>query len=227
MLPIGDQRIRGASFPIVTVALLVVNVLVFVYQATLSQAELQGFVETWGTVPAEILDGRGYVTLITSMFVHGGWFHVGSNMLFLWVFGDNIEALLGRIGYLLFYLLGGIAASGAQVLSNPASTVPSVGASGAVAATLGAYVLAFPQAYVRVLLFLGIFVTTTRVTAILFVGVWALSQFLNGIAALGVQTAQTGGVAYWAHIGGFAFGVLAGLFFRGRAEDITLERRRR
>jgi len=227
MFPIGDQRIRGASFPIVTVALLAVNVLVFIYQATLGQSELQRFVETWGTVPAEIAEGRDLQTLVTSMFVHGGWFHVASNMLFLWVFGDNIEVLLGRVGYLLFYLLGGIAASGAQVLSNPASTVPSVGASGAVAAILGAYVLAFPQAYVRVLLFLGIFITTTRVTAILFVGVWALTQFFNGIAALGVQTAQTGGVAYWAHIGGFVFGVLAGLLFRGRGGAIALERPRR
>ena len=226
MFPIGDQRIRGARLPIVTILLLVANVLVFIYEATLSQPELQGFIETWGAVPAEIVNGRGYYTLISSMFVHGGWFHVGSNMLFLWVFGDNIEALLGRIGYLLFYLLGGIAASAAQVLSNPASTVPSVGASGAVAAILGAYVLAFPQAYVRVLLLLGIFITTTRVTAILFVGVWALTQFLNGIAALGVQTAETGGVAYWAHIGGFVFGVLAGLVFRGRAEGLALERRR-
>lgn len=226
MFPIGDQRIRGARLPIVTILLLVANVLVFIYEATLSQPELQGFIETWGAVPAEIVNGRGYYTLISSMFVHGGWFHVGSNMLFLWVFGDNIEALLGRISYLLFYLLGGIAASAAQVLSNPASTVPSVGASGAVAAILGAYVLAFPQAYVRVLLLLGIFITTTRVTAILFVGVWALTQFLNGIAALGVQTAETGGVAYWAHIGGFVFGVLAGLVFRGRAEGLALERRR-
>lgn len=226
MFPIGDQRIRGARLPIVTILLLVANVVVFIYEATLSQPELQGFIETWGAVPAEIVNGRGYYTLISSMFVHGGWFHVGSNMLFLWVFGDNIEALLGRIGYLLFYLLGGIAASAAQVLSNPASTVPSVGASGAVAAILGAYVLAFPQAYVRVLLLLGIFITTTRVTAILFVGVWALTQFLNGIAALGVQTAETGGVAYWAHIGGFVFGVLAGLVFRGRAEGLALERRR-
>jgi len=226
VFPIGDQRIRGARLPIVTILLLVANVLVFIYEATLSQPELQGFIETWGAVPAEIVNGRGYYTLISSMFVHGGWFHVGSNMLFLWVFGDNIEALLGRIGYLLFYLLGGIAASAAQVLSNPASTVPSVGASGAVAAILGAYVLAFPQAYVRVLLLLGIFITTTRVTAILFVGVWALTQFLNGIAALGVQTAETGGVAYWAHIGGFVFGVLAGLVFRGRAEGLALERRR-
>ncbi len=224
MFPIGDQRLRGAPFPIVTVALMAVNTLIFIYQVTLSPEALQAFVVTWGTVPVEILDGRDLYTLVTSMFVHGGWFHVGSNMLFLWVFGDNIEVLLGRVGYLLFYLLGGIVASGAQVLSNPASTVPSVGASGAVAAILGAYVLAFPQAHVRVLIFLGIFITTTRVTAILFVGVWALSQFLNGIAALGVQTAQTGGVAYWAHIGGFVFGVLVGLLFRGRAEHLGVER---
>ncbi len=227
MFPIGDQRIRGAPFPIVTVALLAINALVFLYEATLGGPELQGFIETWGTVPAEILEGRDYTTLVTSMFVHGGWFHVASNMLFLWVFGDNIEALLGRVGYLIFYLLGGIAASGAQILSNPTSTVPSVGASGAVAAILGAYVLAFPEARIRVLLLLGIFITTTRVTAVLFVGVWALTQFLNGIAALGVQTAQTGGVAYWAHIGGFVFGVLVGLLFRGRAEGLDVERSRR
>jgi membrane associated rhomboid family serine protease len=227
VIPIGDQRIRGAPLPIVTIVLLVANVLVFIYEATLSQPELQGFIETWGAVPAEIVDGRGYYTLISSMFVHGGWFHLASNMLFLWIFGDNIEVLLGHVGYLIFYLLGGVAASGTQILASPSSTLPSVGASGAVAAILGAYVLAFPQAYVRVLLFLGIFITTTRVTAILFVGVWALTQFLNGIAALGVQTAQTGGVAYWAHIGGLVFGVLVGLLFRARAGDLYLERGRR
>lgn len=226
MFPIGDERIRGAPFPIVTVGLIAINVLVFLYQATLGQAELQGFVEMWGVVPTEVLAGRGLVTLLTSMFVHGGWFHVGSNMLFLWIFGDNVEVLLGHIGYLVFYLLGGMAASGAQILTNPNSAVPSVGASGAIAAVLGAYVLAFPAARVRILLFLGFFITTTRITAALFVGVWALTQFLNGVAALGVQTAQTGGVAYWAHIGGLVFGVLVGLLFRGRGEGIGLERRR-
>lgn len=226
MFPIGDQDVRGGRPPIVTVLLIALNALVFVYQLTLGQERLVAFVEEWGAVPAALLEGDRLITLITCMFIHGGWLHIIGNMLFLWVFGDNVEAVLGHLGYLIFYLLGGIAATFAQVLSDPTSTIPSVGASGAIAAVLGAYLLMFPRARVRLLIFLGIFITTTRVSALAFIGIWAVMQLFSGVAALGAPTAQTSGVAYWAHIGGFAFGLLAGLLFRGRAAGVALERER-
>jgi membrane associated rhomboid family serine protease len=223
-LPVGDQDVRGALTPWVLIVLLVLNVLVFAAEALMPQEALEEFVLRWGAVPAELSAGRRLETAITSMFLHGGWLHVASNMLFLWIFADNVEAAFGRLGFLVFYLLGGIVAVVAQVLSDPSSTIPSVGASGAVAASLGAYVVMFPAARVRLLLLLGIFpILTTRVAAIVFIGVWALMQVFSGVASLGAPTAQTTGIAYWAHIGGFAFGLVVGLLFRGRASSLTLE----
>jgi membrane associated rhomboid family serine protease len=150
------------------------------------------------------------------MFLHGGWLHILGNMLFLWVFGDNIEAVLGDLLYIVFYLAGGLAASVAHILLSPGANVPSLGASGAVAAVLGAYVVMFPKSQVRVLYF-AFFIGVTRVAAVVFLGFWFIMQLFNGVASLGVQTAQTGGIAYWAHIGGFVFGVLVGFFFRAQA----------
>jgi membrane associated rhomboid family serine protease len=144
-------------------------------------------------------------------------------MIFLAIFGDNVEAILGKVLYLLFYLAGGLAASMAHVLVNQGSLIPSLGASGAMAAIMGAYVVMFPGARVRVLIFFGFFATIRRVTAVLFLGIWFLSQFLNGVASLGPATAQTAGVAYWAHIGGFVVGLLVGVVFRRRAQQAALE----
>lgn len=223
MFPIGDDDVRGQGVPWLTILLILANVAVFILELSMGRG-LQEFVVRWGAVPAHIANGERLETLVTSMFLHGGWVHIIGNMLFLWVFGDNIEATLGRIGFLLFYLIGGIVASGAHVLSALGSEIPSVGASGAIAAVMGAYVVMFPRSRVRVLLFLGFFLTTTRVTAIVFIGVWAVMQFFNGVASLGAETAQTAGVAYWAHIGGFVFGLLVGLLFRGRAEGLDLVR---
>ena len=143
--------------------------------------------------------------------------HIFSNMLFLTVFGDNIEAALGKVFYLLFYFGGGLAASAAHILVNWGSTVPSVGASGAIAAILGAYIVMFPQSRVKVLYLSRVGMGITRVTAVLFLGIWALSQLFNGVATLGAATAQTGGVAVWAHLGGFAFGLVIGFLFKARA----------
>src|SRR5688572_1918487 len=136
MFPVGDTEVRGAGPGVVTIGLIALNVVVFLYEAMLSQAALEQFIYNFGVIPAQIVQGEGLGTLLTSMFLHGGWLHLISNMLFLWVFGDNIEAVLGKIGYVAFYLAGGLAASAAHILFNMDSTIPSVGASGAIAAIM-------------------------------------------------------------------------------------------
>jgi len=223
MFPIGDTNVRGAGPGFVTIGLIILNVIIFLFEATMSRPALESFITQYGTIPAAIMQGDQLHTLLTSMFLHGGWLHLIGNMLFLWVFGDNIEAVLGKLWYLLFYLAGGIAASLAHILLNMGSTVPSVGASGAIAAILGAYIVMFPHSQIRLLVFLGLFMTVTRVTALVFLGIWAIMQLFNGIAGLGVETAQTGGVAFWAHLGGFVFGLLVGFLARGVAGRHQLE----
>ncbi len=217
MIPVSDEDIRGASPPIVTWLLIIVNVLVFVYQLTLSRSALIEFAQVFGVVPAEIQQGRQLYSLLTAAFLHGGWMHLIGNMLFLGVFGDNVEAVLGKLRYLLFYLAGGLAASIAFVVINLGGTTPSLGASGAVAAIMGAYIVMFPKSEVRALVFLGFFITVTRIAAVVFLGVWFVLQLLSGIGTLGLQEAA-GGVAYWAHIGGFVFGMLIGLMHLSKAK---------
>jgi membrane associated rhomboid family serine protease len=227
MFPVGDDNVRGSHRPWVTWALIAINVVVFFYELSLGLDGLQQFVNDYGTVPTQIVQGRRLYTLVTSMFLHGGWLHIIGNMLFLAVFGDNIEATLGKLGYLVFYLAGGIAAALAQVVMNPGASVPSLGASGAVAAILGAYAVMFPTSRVRVLVVLFFWITITRVIALLFIGLWFVMQLFNGVASLGVETAQTsGGVAYWAHVGGFVLGLVIGFIFRGRAPPLERERSR-
>jgi membrane associated rhomboid family serine protease len=223
VFPVGDDNVRGHHRPWVTWALIAANVVVFLYELSLGVDGLQRFAGNYGAVPAQITQGKRLYTLVTSMFLHGGWLHIIGNMLFLAVFGDNIEATLGRVGYLFFYLAGGIVASLAQVVANPAAEIPSLGASGAVAAVLGAYAVLFPTSRVRVLVVLFFWITITRVIALLFIGLWFVIQFFNGVAGLGVETAQTGGVAYWAHVGGFLLGVVIGFLFRGRAPQLERE----
>jgi membrane associated rhomboid family serine protease len=223
MFPIGDSDVEGAGPGLVTIGLVVVNTVVFIAEITLFRPGLREFFDQYGVVPAQILQGQQLYSFLTSMFVHGGWFHLIGNMVFLWIFGDNVEAALGRFTYLVFYLLGGIAASLTHVFVSPSSTLPSVGASGAIGAIMGAYVVMFPRSQVRVLLLFGFFLVIRRVTAILFLGIWFAMQFVSGIASLGAQTAQTGGVAVWAHVGGFVFGLVIGFLFRGRAKELTLE----
>lgn len=227
MFPIADSDIREAGPGLITIGLIVANALVFVFEATMGMPALEAFMARYGVVPAKILRGEQLYALFTSMFLHGGWLHVINNMLFLWIFGDNVEAALGKLLYPLFYLGGGLAASALHIALNAGSSVPSLGASGAIAAILGAYIVMFPRSQIKVLLIFGLFTTIRRVTAVVFLGIWFITQFFNGVAALGAETAQTGGVAVWAHIGGFLFGLLIGFLFRGRAEDLTLENERR
>ncbi len=216
MIPIGDDDSQGGPFPYINVLLIVINVLVFLYEAAMDQYALQEFVFQWGVTPTQILAGQRLETFFTAMFMHGGWMHLISNMVFLWVFGDNVEDTLGHLGYLIFYLAGGIAASVAHIALNPGSDIPSLGASGAIAAVLGAFIVFYPKARVRALIFLGIFATVTRISAFIFLGIWFATQLLSGFASLDASTAQASGVAFWAHIGGFVFGVLMGFLFRGR-----------
>lgn len=229
MFPVGDQDVRGSSLPIVTWLFVAINVVVFVYELTLSPSALESFFQSYGVVPAQILEGQNLFSLLSSMFIHGGWLHIIGNMVFLLVFGDNVEAVLGKIAYVLFYLAGGLAASALHIFFAAGSSQPSVGASGAIAAIMAAYAVMFPGARVRVLLLFFLFVQVTWIRAIIFMGVWFVLQFLYGLASLG-ETAQTGGVAYWAHVGGFVLGLVAGIFYRGRAQRLGLEpvgRRRR
>lgn len=229
MFPVGDQDVRGANLPIVTWVLVGINVVVFLYELTLSASEVQTFFQTYGAVPAQILAGQNLFSLLTSIFIHGGWLHIGGNMLFLAIFGDNVEAVLGKVVYLVFYLAGGVAASGLHIALNQGSTEPSVGASGAIAAVMAAYAVMFPGARVRVLLIFFYFIQITWIRSFIFIGVWFVLQFLYGLASLGA-TAQTVGVAYWAHVGGFVLGLGVGFLFRRRAQQIGLEpvqRRRR
>jgi membrane associated rhomboid family serine protease len=219
MFPIGDTDVKDSGPAYITLGLVALNVIVFLFQLTLAQPELEAFIRTYGAVPTEILRGEALFSLITSMFLHGGWAHIISNMLYLWVFGDNIEHTLGAIPYLAFYLIGGLAATAAHIFFNPGSTLPSVGASGAIAAILGAYVVIYPRSRVKLLIFLGIFFWVTRIQAVFFLGIWGITQLFNGVASL-TETAQTGGVAFWAHIGGFVFGLVVGILFRGRANEL-------
>jgi membrane associated rhomboid family serine protease len=223
MFPVGDTNVRGARLPIVTWFFIALNALVFVYELSLGDAALQRFFMQFGVVPSEIQQGENLLSLLTSMFMHGGWAHILGNMAFLFVFGDNIEAVLGKILYPIFYLAGGLAASFAHILFNLGSDIPSIGASGAIAAVMGAYAVMFPGARVRMFVFLGYRAGITQVSALVFLGIWFVTQLFSGVASLGAPTAQTSGVAFWAHIGGFVFGLAVGALFRGRAQQVSLE----
>jgi membrane associated rhomboid family serine protease len=225
MLPISDEDRPGRGPALVTWAIIIINVLVFLYEVMLG-AGLDPFIQTFGAVPREILTGQDvpppgptplYLQLLTSMFLHGGWLHLIGNMAFLRVFGDDIEDALGPVPYLLFYLGTGLVASLTHIfLAGPNSTIPSVGASGAIAGVMGAYLVLFPNRRVHVLV-PSLYFSTARVSALVMLGMWFVLQFLNGLAALTQDTAQTGGVAVWAHVGGFVAGALVGLLLRGRA----------
>lgn len=226
-IPIGDTQVKGGYFPFVCYTFIVINVLAFLYQLTDPNILICDF----GSIPNDIANGKGYHTLITSTFMHGSWMHLIGNMVFLWVFGDNIEATVGNFSFVGFYILGGLAASGLHIfLSNSAGvdlaaccnlcsgcpegtnicpgSIPSVGASGAISAVLGAYLVMFPKSRVKTL----IFYFFIEIPAFLFLGIWIAQQLFFGFGSLGLEAAATGGTAWWAHIGGFAFGVIAGYF---------------
>lgn len=220
MIPLRDENPTERT-PLVTWALILVNAVLFVYELTLGPG-LEPFLQQAAFVPARALGegGPGLASdggsALLSMFLHGGWAHFLGNMLFLWVFGDNIEDRLGHIRYLVFYLGAGFAATYAHALANPASTLPAIGASGAIAGVLGAYLVLHPRAPIVTVIFLGFFFTTTRIPAIVYLPFWFVLQFVSGLASLGAETAsEAGGVAWFAHIGGFVAGPLLLLLLGG------------
>lgn len=216
MFPLKDDN-PSNSAPVVTVALIVLNALFFVYQISLEAGGADGaragqaFIEEFGLVPCRLTGAcrvgpelpSPVLTIFTSMFMHGGLFHIGGNMLYLWIFGNNVEDTLGHGRYLLFYLLSGIAAALAQTAVGPSSMVPMVGASGAVSGVLGAYLLLFPHAHVTTLIILGFFFRLVHIPAMVVLGFWIVLQVLNGLGSFG----SSGGVAFFAHIGGFLSGM--------------------
>jgi membrane associated rhomboid family serine protease len=214
MIPIGDVNPRR-HFPFVTVLIIGLNVLVFVYQLILPDDALERFVLTAGMVPYQVTQGSPLSaarSLLTSAFLHGGWAHIMGNMLYLWIFGDNVEEHFGTFIYAAFYLLAGMGAGLAQVAANPASTIPTIGASGAVAGVLGAYLVLFPRTRIRTLVFMFRFMRLVELPALVVLGFWFVLQLFNGVAAVG--SAASGGVAWFAHIGGFLLGLLAGLILK-------------
>ncbi|HXG78532.1 MAG TPA: rhomboid family intramembrane serine protease [Methyloceanibacter sp.] len=225
MFPISDDNPRRQT-PIITWTIIGICVLVFLWQLSLGEDEGQIAVFEFGMIPARVFGGAelppdfAYVppwaTVFTSMFMHGGFMHLALNMLFLWIFGDNVEDSMGHVRYLGFYLVCGIAAAMAQALTDPASTIPMIGASGAISGVLGAYLLLHPQATIRVLLVLGVFVTITHVPAVIVLGLWFLTQ----IASAAFTQSETGGVAFWAHVGGFVAGMALVPFFKQK--DVPL-----
>ena len=218
MIPIRDHNPSGRT-PFVTFALIAANVLIFVlyWLALPSETALGRFFMEFGLVPARISYGEGYGTFLTSMFLHGGWMHLLGNMLFLWIFGDNMEEEMGHLGFLMFYLASGVAAALAQYLAEPGSMIPMVGASGAIAGVMGGYLLMFPRARVDVFFFFVVFFRVIPIPAFIVLGVWFAIQLGSGWAT----PADQGGVAYWAHAGGFIAGLAMSLplwLRRGGAE---------
>lgn len=230
MIPLKDMSPRR-SVPLITILLIIANVLVFLYQIGLPPGAADAFINTYGLVPARIqlalmgdprvTMGDALVPLFTCMFLHGGWLHILGNMWFLWIFGGNAEDRLGRLTFLLFYLVCGIASGITQAVFSWGSHVPSVGASGAISGILGAYIVFFPYAKILTLVPLFIFFFTARIPAAIFIGLWFVVQFLSGVGTLGAAgAAASGGVAWWAHIGGFIVGAVLASMVKGRPADI-------
>ncbi len=214
MIPIRDIN-PTRRFPVVTVGLIVVNALVFFFELSLTPYELNRTFRTAGLVPYQVTHNLGVpvaLDFITAMFLHGGWLHIVSNMLYLWIFGNNVEDVIGRVRFLVFYLLTGILASLAQVVVSPEAQVPTVGASGAIAGVLGAYLVLFPRTQVQVIVLFFYFIRLVQVPAVVVLGFWFVLQFFNGVASLGMP--DMGGVAYFAHIGGFVAGLILIFIFR-------------
>ena len=214
MLPLGDDNSTRRTFPVVTYALIAANVLVFL----LELANGDAFINQWSFVPARFAadPGTQFLTVFSSMFMHAGWIHLGGNMLYLFIFGDNVEDRLGHLRYLVFYLLCGIAASFAQYMVSIGSDVPNLGASGAIAGVLGAYILMFPGERVRVLLGYAV----VQMSAIIVIGFWILLQVISSLTSFTAssQTGSGGGVAYMAHVGGFITGIVLTFLFGARTD---------
>src|SRR6202045_3756747 len=206
LVPLGDASRRPTRVPIVTIFIVLVNIFVFVQELMGGNA----FVTRWSAIPAQIFSGHHWITILTAMFMHGSWSHIIGNMIFLWAFAPEIEDAMGRGRYLVFYLVGGLVAMLAQVAASPHSTVPNLGASGAIAAVMGAFLVTYPRDQIRTLLFIFVFARIRFIPAALLIGFWFLTQLFH---AGRVAQVQTGGVAYLAHIGGFIFGAATARLF--------------
>ncbi len=232
MIPLKDYPGPRRTMPWVTWALIAINIAVFLYQVSLGSAA-GAFMFAYSVVPVALVRGVPqtdliqqnlpfatpypvYLTLITSMFMHAGWLHLGGNMLYLYIFGDNVEDRMGHFPYLIFYLFCGLVASVAQILVYPASPIPSLGASGAIAGVLASYLVLFPWVGVKTVIIFVVFITITTVPAIILIGVWFLLQFFNGVTSLTTTAQSMGGVAYFAHIGGFIAGLVVTWLFKPR-----------
>ena len=222
MIPISDRN-PTRNFPIMNLTLIGLNVVVFLFELTLRSRQLDQFMFKWGVVPDNILLAFAHplqvpptvwATLITSQFIHAGWLHIIGNMIFLWVFGDNVEDILGSFAYLIFYLVSGVVAGIAQVLVTGPSSIPSIGASGAIAGVLGAYLLLYPLTKVTIIIPVFFFFWGIDLPALLVIGWWFVQQLFYGLGAL--TTTAASGIAFWAHIGGFAAGLLLIIPFLGR-----------
>jgi membrane associated rhomboid family serine protease len=201
MIPLADASRRPARIPVVTILIILANAFVFVRELMGGEA----FVTQWAAVPVDVISGHRWITILTAMFMHASWSHIIGNMIFLWAFGPEMEDAMGRGRYLVFYLVGGLVAMLAQIAASPHSTVPNLGASGAIAAVMGGFLVTYPRDRIRSLLVIFIFVKVTSIPAALLIGFWFLTQLVN---AGQVAQAQSGGVAYLAHIGGFIFGAV-------------------
>jgi membrane associated rhomboid family serine protease len=200
-IPLGDASRRPVRMPVITALIILINIGIFILELSGGDA----FVAHWAATPAQITSGHSWITILTSMFMHGSWSHIIGNMIYLWAFGPEIEDAMGRFRYLVFYLIGGLIAMVAQIAAAPHSTVPMLGASGAIAAVMGAFLVTYPRDQIRSVLFILLFVRITFIPACLLIGFWFLTQLVH---AGSVGDVQRGGVAYLAHVGGFVFGAL-------------------
>jgi membrane associated rhomboid family serine protease len=217
MIPLSDASRRLKRFPVATIVIILLNTLVFMLELIGGDA----FVKQWSVIPADIVAGKNWVTILTAMFMHGGWMHIIGNLVFLKAFGPEIEDAMGRLGFSAFYVLSGVAASLAQILAMPDSNIPNLGASGAIAGVMGAFLITYPHDRIRTLFFFGIFTRITLIPAALMIGIWFLIQLFSEIGA--VASVQAGGVAYMAHLGGFIFGAVSGRLFESSQRTPELE----
>lgn len=218
MFPLYDT-VRSRRFPFINLMLILINVLAFLYEMQMNPAVLKEFIFGWGLIPARLLNDPSTVwsTIFTSMFLHGGWFHIINNMWVLFIFGDNVEARMGGIRYLIFYLLCGVAAGLLQTYVLSSSQEPMIGASGAVAGVLGAYLILFPHSRIASLVPILFIFTIIEIPAVIFLLFWFVSQLYSGLFA--IRGGGESGIAWWAHIGGFLFGIIMVFFFRRKTTD--------
>jgi membrane associated rhomboid family serine protease len=220
---VRDQNVGYAIYPVTNTVIILVNILVFLYEVTLQPLQLNDFFQAWGAIPAEIAQFQHPITLLTSMFIHGSWAHLIGNMAFLKLFGDNIEDAMGHWSYLSFYLLCGFAATAAQTLIDTTSTIPAVGASGAIAGVMGAYIVLFPKGQLQIAPRSPLGGRGKTLPAAVMIGLWFASQLINGIASLGGTASFGGGIAFWAHVGGFVAGALLVWLFK---DQTSVDRQR-